>query len=93
MVTRRAPGARRRDIVQQFLMETLILSISGGVIGLVLGAVIPLAISAFAHVRTVLTPGSFVIAFTVSVSVSVVFGIYPARRAAMMDPIEALRHE
>ncbi|VGO14356.1 Macrolide export ATP-binding/permease protein MacB [Pontiella desulfatans] len=90
---RRALGARRRDIVLQFLMETLILSISGGVIGLVFGAIIPLAITAVTNVKTVLTFPAFAVAFSVSVAVSVVFGIYPARRAAMMDPIDALRHE
>jgi putative ABC transport system permease protein len=90
---RRALGARRSDIVLQFLMETLILSISGGVIGLVFGAIIPLMITAVTSVKTVLTFPAFAVAFTVSVTVSVIFGIYPARRAAMMDPIEALRHE
>ncbi len=90
---RRALGARRQDIVMQFLMETLILSLSGGMIGLVFGALIPLMITAVTGVQTVLTFSSFAIAFTVSVTVSVVFGIYPAHRAAQMDPIEALRHE
>lgn len=90
---RRALGARRRDIVLQFLMETLILSISGGVIGLIFGALIPLMITAMTNVKTVLTFPAFSVAFSVSVAVSVIFGIYPARRAAMMDPIEALRHE
>ncbi len=90
---RRALGARRRDIVLQFLMETLILSISGGVIGLVFGAIIPLMITSLTNVKTVLTFPSFAVAFTVSVTVSVIFGIYPARRAALMDPIDALRHE
>ncbi|MDF7798335.1 ABC transporter permease [Pontiellaceae bacterium B1224] len=90
---RRALGARRTDIVLQFLMETLILSISGGVIGLGVGALIPWVITKATDVQTVRTFSAFAVAFTVSVTVSVVFGIYPARRAAMMDPIDALRHE
>ncbi|MBN1868523.1 ABC transporter permease [Candidatus Sumerlaeota bacterium] len=90
---RRALGARQRDIVMQFLIETVILSITGGLIGLFGGALIPKIITLLTNVKTVLTPLSFVVAFGVSVAVGLVFGIYPARRAALMDPIEALRHE
>jgi putative ABC transport system permease protein len=90
---RRALGACRRDIVIQFLVETTLLSTFGGVVGLIGGAIIPMFITLVTHVKTVLTPSSFIVAFSVSVAIGIVFGIYPARRAALMDPIEALRHE
>ena len=90
---RRALGARRRDIQSQFIVETLILSVGGGLIGMGLGAVIPWLVQHFAKMPTRLTPESFILSFAVSAIVGLVFGVYPARRAAMMDPIEALRHE
>ncbi len=90
---RRAVGARRRDIMLQFLIECVILSIGGGLLGMGLGAVIPWLVTRFSGMATVLTPGAFVLAFAVSVFIGVVFGLYPARRAAIMDPIDALRHE
>ena len=90
---RRAMGARRRDITIQFLIECLILSIGGGVIGMGLGAAIPQFVTRFSGMPTVLTLDAFILAFGISVMVGIVFGLYPARRAAMMDPIEALRHE
>jgi putative ABC transport system permease protein len=90
---RRAMGARRQDIVIQFLVETVILSCSGGIVGVAFGIAIPYVISHFANVITIITPESPIIAFTISAMVGVVFGIYPAFRAANMDPVEALRHE
>ena len=90
---RRALGARRRDILLQFLIECLILSVGGGLIGMGLGAAIPWFVTRFSHMPTVLTPTAFALAFAVSAIVGLVFGLYPARRAALMDPIEALRHE
>ncbi len=90
---RRALGARRQDIVVQFLVETVVLSTSGGLFGLFLGITIPAVVEHMAGMRTIVTLSSLLLSFGISVSVGLIFGIYPARRAAALDPIEALRHE
>ena len=90
---RRALGARKRDIVIQFLAETVLLSGAGGIMGVALGVLIPFAITYFAEMKTIITPWAPVLAFSISAMVGVIFGIYPALRAADMDPVEALRHE
>ena len=90
---RRALGAKRWDITFQFLVETVLLSSIGGILGVVFGIVIPWIVSRYANIDTVIQWWSVALAFSISVGIGIVFGIYPARRAAMMDPIEALRHE
>ena len=90
---RRAMGARQTDIVVQFLIETVLLSGAGGIIRVILGISIPIAVQHFAGVTTVVKIWSPALAFLISVITGIAFGIYPARRAAMMNPVEALRHE
>jgi putative ABC transport system permease protein len=91
---RRALGAKRKDITQQFLIETVVLSGVGGLLGVTLGVTIPQIIVYFIPEQKAIVTGSSVfLAFGISVGIGILFGLYPARRAAMMDPIEALRHE
>jgi putative ABC transport system permease protein len=91
---RRALGAKRRDITQQFLIETVVLAGVGGLLGVMVGFTIPQVIIYFIpDQKAVVTGASVMLAFGISVAIGILFGIYPARRAALMDPIEALRHE
>ena len=90
---RRAIGAKRRQIIIQFLIETMVLSMAGGLIGVGVGVTIPAIITYFAQMPTVVTAWSVLLSLGISAMVGVVFGLYPAIRAAMLDPIIALRHE
>jgi putative ABC transport system permease protein len=90
---RRALGATRRAVLQQFLVETVLMSATGGVVGILLGAAMARSISLLAGWQTVLSPESAVVAFAISGCVGVAFGLYPARRAASMSPMAALRAE
>jgi len=90
---RRAIGARRNDILRQFLVESVMISFSGGMLGIIFGYALSWTIAWAANWKTIVTTSSILVAFGVSVAVGVVFGIYPARKASRVDPIEALRYE
>ena len=90
---RRAIGAKRRQIVGQFLIETVVLSTAGGIIGILVGLAIPALITYFAGLATIVTLSSLLLSLGISISVGIVFGLYPAVRADNLDPIEALRRE
>lgn len=90
---RKAIGAKARDILLQFLMESMLVSIAGGIIGIVLGIGLGEIIRRTAGINMLVTPTPIVLAFTVSAIVGIFFGYYPAKRAASLNPIEALRYE
>ena len=86
-------GARGRDILSQFLIESIIISITGGIIGVILGCLTAWSVSAFAHWPVVVTLYSIVLSFAVCTITGVFFGWYPAKKASTLDPIEAIRYE
>ena len=90
---RKALGARRRDVLLQFLVEALLLCLAGGVVGILLGTGASRAFSSFAGWNTAVSPEAVGLAVLFSAAVGVFFGIWPARRASRLDPIEALRYE
>ena len=90
---RRAIGARQSDIIRQFLTEAVLISIIGGLIGIMFGFTLSRIIAAAAGWSTVVTTSSIAVAFGVSVGIGLLFGIYPAVQAAKLDPIEAIRYE
>ena len=90
---RKAIGAKEQDVTLQFLGESVALTFSGGVIGVFLGWGIAAGISYFAKTATDVSMGSIILAFGVSALIGIAFGYYPARRAAKLNPIEALRYE
>ena len=90
---RKAVGAARRAILSQFLIEAAVLSTLGGVIGIILGVTVSVTLSKFAGWAAIVTPQAVGLAFAFSTSVGVIFGFWPARKASLLSPIEALRYE
>ena len=90
---RQAIGATKRDITLQFLSEATFLSITGGVIGIILGLAFSTIIRESTGILTIISPYSILVSFGVSVSVGIIFGYMPAKRASRQDPVESLRYE
>ncbi|GHT21284.1 ABC transporter permease [Bacteroidia bacterium] len=91
--TRMAIGAKKKDIVVQFLSEAVLISVSGGLIGVILGVIASWLITKFSGILTIMSIGSVLVSFLVSATVGIVFGYSPAKRASEKDPIESLRYE
>jgi ABC-type antimicrobial peptide transport system permease subunit len=90
---RRAVGAQSADVLQQFLLEAVFLSVGGGLLGILLGAGAALLVTRLARWSTDLSPLSIAVSFGISVAIGIVFGYYPARQASRVTPMTALRYE
>jgi len=90
---RMAVGARTQDILRQFLVEAVVLCLAGGVVGILVGRGVSMAVTALLHWPTIPSLPAVIAAVTVSASVGIIFGYYPAWKASRLDPIEALRYE
>ncbi|MGB0863970.1 MAG: ABC transporter permease [Saprospiraceae bacterium] len=90
---RRSLGATRRDIILQFLFESIFISLLGGLLGVLVGVGAAKTIAAFAEITTIISAWSVILSFGIATSVGLVFGIIPARRASLLDPIKALRND
>jgi len=90
---RKAIGAQKKDIQTQFLTEAIVITVTGGIIGIILGFLISFAITSFGLITTSVSMFSVLLSFSVSVGIGIIFGYYPARKAAQLNPIDALRYE
>jgi putative ABC transport system permease protein len=90
---RKAVGARRRDVLLQFLMESLVLTLAGGLVGVAIGFGVGAIASAITHIPARITPEAVALGLGVSAVVGLFFGSYPALRASRLDPVTALRYE
>jgi ABC-type antimicrobial peptide transport system permease subunit len=90
---RMAVGARARDVLRQFLIEAVVLCLAGGIVGILLGRGVSIAIATLAHWPTFLSLPAIITSVAVSCTVGIIFGYYPAWKASRLDPIEALRYE
>lgn len=91
--TRRALGATRKDVVSQFMFEAMLISLSGGLVGVILGVSMAYFIEGITDIKTIVSPLSIVLSFGVSAAIGLIFGITPAKKAASQNPIESLRYE
>jgi ABC-type antimicrobial peptide transport system permease subunit len=90
---RRTAGARKRDVTMQFLIETLLMTVGGGMAGIVIGAIVSVGISAYAGWATHVSMTAVLLGFVVSFMVGLIFGMYPAMKAAALQPVDAMRYE